>query len=392
MAALGKKLCAQRRRGTWVVALAGLLAVVGCGKPKAASGGGEPPEVEIGKPVIQTVTDYEDCIGRTEASQYVEVRARATGYLTRAPFPEGEDVKKGDLIGELDARTSLAEYEKAKANHVQAEARVRRLSKDLGRATTLGPSGVMSREERDRITGDYAEALAAEGSAKASVEVARVALSHTKVHAPFSGRISRRWVDPGNLIKADDTILTTIVALDPLFIYFDIDERTLLRMQRLIEAGTIESPRKKKWVLDVGLADTDGFELKGELDIFDNKLDPSTGTLRARVRVRNQKELLAPGMFARLRVPVGAPRPSTLVPESALGTDQGQKFLYLLDKEDKVVYRQVKVGRQHGNLRVIAQGVSARDRVIVNGLQRVRPGVKVKIKPASSSADDKATR
>ncbi len=391
-------------RGVLLASAALWLALgTGCGKAQSKGGGKKDPEVIVAHPTIQTVTDYEEFIGRMEPFASVDLRSRVTGYLDKAPFKEGSDVEKGELVGEIDPRTYKAELQKTEANLVQAEAHFRRLTLDYQRASVLVTRRVIGREEADKIAGDRAEAEAAVGSTKASLEVAKVNLSYTQIKAPFAGRISRRFVDEGNLIKADETILTSIVALDPIYAFFDVDERTLLKLRRLLQKKEITSTRDTKTPLDLGLADEEGYSLKGQIDFVDNKLDPSTGTLRVRVVVKNKigeskiagnkQWFLAPGMFVRLRLPVGAPRPALLVPEQALGTDQGQKFLYVLNDKDEVVYLKVLVGSLHGQLRAVKPfdpkgSLSPTDRVIVTGLQRVRTGLKVVPK---TSGDDKVT-
>jgi hypothetical protein len=203
--------------------------------------------------------------------------------------------------------------------------------------------------------------------------------------APLSGRISNRRVDPGNLVKADDTMLATIVSLDPIYVYFDVNERTVLRLRRLIQEGRIGSTDDSKIEVQVSLADEDDFEHRGIINFFDNQIDPNTGTQRVRAAIDNADRLLSPGLFIRLRFPVGAPHKALLVQEESLSTDQGQRFLYVINDKDEVVYRRVKVGLLVNGRRVIEEGLQPGERVVLSGLQRIRPGDKVTVKPMASS-------
>jgi len=332
-------------------------AIVGCGSSQAQPGTSQvPPEVLIGFPVTREVTDYVDFPGRTEAVNSIEVRARVTGYLDKVYFEEGADVKQGDLLFEIDPRPYKADLARAEGNIVQSEGRLRRLEADYQRAANLLPQRAMGREDFDRIAGDRTEAMGALAVAKANRDMAELNLGFTKVRAPLSGRISRRYIDPGNLVKADDTILTTIVSLDPIYAYFDADERTTLQLQRLIRQGKIKwSPGARLPVL-MGLADEEGFPKQGTINFADNRVDADTGTWRLRGLFDNHDRALSPGLFVRMRAPIGEAYRAILVSEEALGTDQGQKFVYVVNAKDKVEYRRVQVGRLHDAQRVwIAQ-------------------------------------
>ena len=356
--------------------------MVGCMRSQAQPAGPppEPPEVLVSLPIVREVTDYADFPGRTEAVNAIEVRARVTGYLDKVNFKEGSDVKQGDLLFEIDPRPYQAELNRAEANVVQAQARFSRLEADYQRAQGLLPGQRISREEFDRIAGDRAEANAAIAVAKASRDLASLNLSYTKVEAPISGRISRRYIDPGNLVKADDTVLTSIVSLDPIYAYFDLDERSTLRAQRLIREGKVKWSPDADLPVFLGLADEEGFPQRGTINFADNRVDPDTGTWRLRGLFANPDHTLSPGLFVRMHLPIGEPYQAILVSEQALGTDQGQKFVYVVDEAGKADYRRVQVGRPHDGLRVITDGLTRREKVVVSGLQRVRPGVEVKPK------------
>jgi RND family efflux transporter MFP subunit len=357
-------------------------ALTGCNQPQAAPPSKPPPaEVKVSHPVIKEVTDYEDFPGRIEAINSIEVRARVTGYLDKVNFDEGSEVKQGDVLFEIDARPYQAELNRAEANLVQAEAHLKRLNADYQRAVGLLPKGAMGREEFDKITGDRAEASAAVGVAKASKDLAQLNLGFTKVRAPIGGRISRRFIDPGNMVKADDSPLTNIVSLDPIHAYFDVDERTTLRLQRLIRSEQVQWSQGGGVRVLLGLADEDGFSQEGTINFSDNKVDADTGTWRLRGIFANPKRILSPGLFVRIRLPIGRPYSALLVSEQALGADQGKKFVYVVDANNAVRYRDVQVGRLHDGLRVIAKGLTKDELVVVSGLQRIRDGATVKPEP-----------
>ncbi len=364
-------------RGWWLVFLLG--AGVGCARTQAEAqlAAPPPPEVLVSLPERREVTDFEDFPGRTEAVNSIEIRARVSGYLEKVHFKEGADVKKGDLLFEIDPRPYEADLARAEGNVVQSEGRVRRLDSDYRRAQELFPKGAMGREDLDRILGDRTEATGSLEVAKAGKTMAVLNLNYTKVCAPLSGRISRRFIDPGNMVKADETALTTIVSLDPIYAYFDLDERTTLRLQRLVRE------KKVKWSPDaglpvlLGLEDEEGYSKKGTINFADNHVDADTGTWRLRGAFDNKDLSLTPGLFVRIRLPIGDPYQAVLIAEQAVSTDQGQKNLFVVDAENKVAYRRVKVGRSYNGMRIIAEGIRPDEKVIVSGLQRVRQGMEV---------------
>ncbi|WP_020468125.1 efflux RND transporter periplasmic adaptor subunit [Zavarzinella formosa] len=408
----------MRRRilGTLALGL-GLGFLAGCSRPAPALAPTKPAEVIVGTPVKQIVTDYEDFTGRTEPILMVDVRARVSGYVDKIHFTDGKEVTADQPLFDIDPRTYQATLDQSIANVAQAQARLNRLQLDYDRLQTAVGTKAVTQEEFDRVTGDRNEAVASLSLAKATRNLAETNFKFTKISAPISGRISRRMMDKGNLVKADDTILTSIVALDQIYANFDIDERTMLRVRRLIQDGKVDSARSRKMEVLIGLADEDGFSQKGVIDFIDNKVDPATGTLRVRAILDNPKKkipapevvsvstqsppavpapdafihLLSPGLFVRVRLPVGRPHEAILVPEEALGSDQGQKYVYLLNDKDEVVYRRVKIGQQVEQDRVIIEGVQPGDRVIVSGLQRVRPGVKVAPKAAETKKPSSET-
>lgn len=387
------------------------LAILGCEAEKPKMVQTKPPTVIVSRAITDDVTDYEDFTGRTEAVFSVDVRARVTGYLEKVSFKDGDEVKEGDLLFEIDPRPYQAELARTEATILQGEAHLNRLDADLRRAKNLFNRGNISREEYDKFTGDRAEALAMVGVAMSGRDLAKLNVEFTKIKSPISGRLSRRLVDPGNLVKADETILTSIVSLDPMYVNFDIDERTILKIRRLIREGRVKSRAEAEVPVLIGLSDEDGFPHRGTINFSDNKVDPSTGTLRVRGIIDNPKtpnttsRVLSPGLFTRVRLPIGSAHKETLIPEDAIATDQGRKYLYVVKDEKKkgaksesemehvVIDRTVKVGRTIGGLRVIEDGLQPDEFVIVRGHQRVRPGAKVETRlwedapPPPSSGD-----
>jgi RND family efflux transporter MFP subunit len=332
------------------------------------------------------VTDYADFTARTAAVDSVEVRAHVWGYLDKVNFQEGALVKAGDVLFEIDPRTYRATLHQAEGNLAALEARVERLNADFARAQRLLGTAAIGREEYDKIVGDRGEAAASRVALTAAVERARLDLEYTHVTAPVGGRVSRYVVTVGNLIQAGDqnggTLLTTIVSVDPMYAYFDVDEHTALRVRQLAREGHGDSPRDGGYPVSLGLANEEGFPHQGTIDFVDNQVNPKTGTIRVRGVFPNKEQVLLPGLFARVRSPLGRPHKALLVSDRALDTDQGQKILYLVNDRDEVVTRPVRVGALHDGLREIADGLKPGERVVVNGLQQVRPGTTVEPKVA----------
>lgn len=383
-------------RSFFLLAIVGLAGCEGSAPPTPTS---KPPEVFVNLPVTKSVREYEDFTGQTQAIHTIEVRARVSGYLSKVNFEEGAEVREGDSLFEIDPRPYQAELARTKANVAQCEAHRKRLNYDYQRSRRLLPTGALAREDYDKIVGDLAEAEAAVGVAKAQQETADLNVGYTKVKAPISGRISRRLIDPWNMVKSDETPLTTIVSLDPIYANFDVDEANALRLVRqgkinLLQKKSDHSQNPESLDVSLGLGDEEDFPHLGRVDFVDNQIDASTGTLRMRGVFSNPDRLLSPGLFVRIRLPMGDSHPALLVSEQALGRDQAQKFVYVVNSEEKVEYRRVKVGRLYDGLREITEGLSSKDRVIVSGLQRVRPDQEVSatIKSIDRSKTDGAQR
>jgi RND family efflux transporter MFP subunit len=366
-----------------VVLLLCLTAAAGCSRVPAETAA-PPPQVIISTPLPREVTEYVDFTGRTAAVDSVELRARVWGYLDKVNFKEGALVKKGDVLFEIDPQTYRATLRQAQGNLASVEARLARLDADLARARRLFESRNISREELDKVAGDRGEAAASLEAMKAAVERARLDLQYTRVTAPISGRVSRYNVTVGNLVQAGDqaggTLLTTIVSVDPIYVYFDVDERTVLRVREMIRAGKAKSARDVERPVWLSLANEVGFPHRGVINFVDNQVNPKTGTLRLRGVFPNKNEELSPGYFVRVRVPVGFSHSALLISDRAVDTDQGLKILYVVNDKNEVVSRPVQLGEVFQGLREITEGLKAGERVIVNGIQQVRPGIKVEPK------------
>ena len=356
------------------------LGLAGCTRGPSEEAAPAPIPVTVSSPVEREITDHADFTGRTAAVDSVEVRARVWGYLAKVNFKEGTLVKKNEVLFEIDPRTYRATLAQAEGNLASAKAKLKRLDADFTRGESLLKQKGISQEEYDKIAGDRAEAAAALEALKAAVEQASLDLGFTKVLAPISGRISRTLVTEGNLIAAGQTggtLLTNIVSVDPIYVYFDVDERSVQQVRKLIREGKAKSARDVRIPVWLGLATEEGYPHEGTIDFVDNQVNPKTGTLRVRGVFPNKGEVLSPGYFARVRFPIGFPHKALLISERALDTDQGQKIVYVLDAENKVGTRPVRLGARDDGLRVIEDGLKTNERFVMSGLQQFRPGVTV---------------
>ena len=356
------------------------LLLSACQQQQAAAPPPPPPKVTVSQPVVRDVVEWDEYTGRLEAVESVEIRARVSGYLQSVHFTDGAIVKKGALLFVIDPRPYQAELNRARATLEQAIARYERTQKDFARAQQLVKSRAISEEEVDTRGADQREAQEAVRAARAAVEAARLNVEFTEVKAPISGRISRHLVTQGNLINggtAESTLLTTIVSLDPMYCYFEADERSYLKYARLSRTGERPSSRDVRNPVYLALANETGFPHQGYIDFVDNRLDPNTGTMTGRAVLPNPDLMLTPGLFARVRIPGSGMYTALLLPDEAIGTDQTQRFVFVVDDQNTVEYRKAELGPMIDGLRVIRGGLQPEDWVIVNGVQRVRPGAKV---------------
>jgi RND family efflux transporter MFP subunit len=370
--------------GGSVLAIGFSLFATGCSRSTVESKGEEPTPVQVSYAVKSKVTDYADYTARTSAVDSVEVRAHVWGYLDKVNFKEGALVKKGDVLFELDPRPYQALLNQAKAKVGQDEAQLTYDEAEYQRNVNLWRTRAVSRSELDKSSAARGVDIANIAADKASVASRQLDLDYTKVLAPVTGRVSRYVVTVGNLIQSGDqgggTLLTTIVSVDPMYAYFDVDEYTVQRVRQLIREGKAKSAREGKVPVWLCLANEEGYPHRGTINFVDNQVNPKTGTLRLRGVFPNKDEGLAPGYFARVRVRIGFPHKALLVSDRAIDTDQGQKIVYVVNEKNKVASRPVRLGALHDGLREITAGLKPGERVVVNGLQQVRLGMTVEPK------------
>jgi len=329
-----------------------------------------PPPVTVSVPMAGDVVDWDEYVGRFEAVQNVEVRPRATGYLSAVHFRDGQMVQKGQLLFTVDARPAQAAQAQARAQLAQAEAAYANARTELARTQTLAAARAASQEELEAREATLRSGAAQVAAAQAAVQARALDVGFTRVTAPIAGRVSYRRVDPGNSVTADQTLLTTIVSSDPLYFTFQGSEALLLKYQRNGTAGQGTPVR-------VRLADEGDFTHPGKLDFIDNVIDAGSGTVRARAVIANADGFLKPGMFGNLRLEASKAYPALMVPDAAIVADASRRVVYVVGKDGTVEARPVQLGPLMDGLRVIRSGITRNDRVVIGGIQRARPGQKV---------------
>jgi len=360
----------------WVLG-GSLLNLSGCGQDQ--SGTPAPPLIPVKTmDVIEMeVMDWDEYTGRLEAVEMVDVRARVSGYLEHVNFKDGDKVKKGDLLFQIDSRTYAAELKRAESELARTRSRVELSQNDFKRAERLRLSKAISDEEYDLRSKTVTENTATMHAAEAAVQMARLNYEFTQVRSPIDGRIGRELITSGNIINGDQTLLTTIVSIDPIYVYLDTDERAVLKYRRLAAVGQRANENEGRIIVQLGLIDENGYPHQGYIDYVDPRMDASTGTLKVRGLINNPDQLLSPGLFARVRIHGGSPHPALLIPGRAIGTDQDQQFVWVVKPDGLVDYRKIKPGIQLGSFRTVLEGLSVDDQIVVDGLPKVRPGVKV---------------
>jgi multidrug efflux system membrane fusion protein len=367
--------------------LLGSAALAGCGPTAAQAPPSGAPAIPVSQPVQREITDYVDFTGRTDAVETVSVRARVTGYLTKIPFREGSEVKEGDLLFQIDPRPYQAQLDQAQGQVElnDASLKLAKATYERDRAIAGSVAGGVSRQQLDQDLAAVDEAAARLKAAKASTEVYKLNLEFCQVKSPIDGMVSRYYYTRGNLVNQDQTLLTTVVSLDPIYAYFDMDEPTLLRIRRAVNEGRIKRVKDRSEIsIYMGLQGEEGYQHRGSFNFINNVVNPSTGSVAVRGKFDNPKppngtRLLMPGMFVRIRLPIGQPHPAILVIDRAISSDQGLKYVYVVDAQNKVQYRRVKVGPlQDDGLRVIEDGLKPDDWVAVGGLQQLRPRMEIK--------------
>ena len=340
-----------------------------------------PVPVKTALPLQKEVVEWDEYTGRIEATESVEIKARVDGYLDKVYFKDGDRVKKGDLLFVIDPRPYRAELERAEGALEQAKSRFDLARNDLGRAEHLRKSKAISEEEYDRRGKAVRESGAGVRSLEAALQTARLNLDFTEIRAPIGGRISRELITAGNLVKADQTLLTRIVSIDPVYVYLDADEHAVLKYRRLAQEIKRSGADAARIPVELALIDESGFPHQGFIDYQEPRMDATTGTLRLRGVFKNPDELLSPGFFARVRIPGSAPYRALLLPERAIGADQGQKFVWIAKNDGSIEYRKIQAGAHFGSFRSITDGLRPDDRVVIEGIQKLRPGAKVQAEP-----------
>jgi membrane fusion protein, multidrug efflux system len=369
--------------GCLVPAVALMLA--GCGDKPSPPAAAAPPPVTVAQPVKRTVTDWDEFTGRFEAVEEVQVRARVGGFVTNVEFRDGAIVHAGDLLYVIDPRPFEAVALQADGQLSDARAKAELAKRELDRALTLVQTSAVSESVVDQRRQTLQAAHAAQMQAEGALKAAQLNIEFTHVKAPMAGRAGRHLVSVGNLVQGSEgnaTLLTSIVTLDPIYIYFDVDEATYLKNNRLWFEGRRPSSRDTPNPVQVTLTGETKPSHDGKMDFIDNRLDVSTGTLRSRAVIPNTDFSILPGQFGRVRLIGSAPYEALLLPDAAIATDQSRKIVFVVKDDDTVEARPVTLGPLDEGLRVIREGLKAEDRVIVNGIQRARVGAKVAPHPA----------
>jgi RND family efflux transporter MFP subunit len=388
----------------WVAALVAILLMViaaGCKRQGGHAQQAPPPPTVVVAPVEQRkVVDWEEFSGRTAPIEFVEVRPRTSGHIQEIRFKAGQMVKKGDVLFVIDPRWAKADLDRRQAELVQAKVRFENAQREAGRTKQLLENKAISTEESESRQSRSSEAEAGLIAAEAALNTAKLDLELTEVKSPIDGRVSREMVTLGNYVSGlagGATLLTTVVSVDPIYVYADVDENSYLRINDLIRAGKLAKDKNGRTPVQVQLGSTGDFQNGGYIESFDNRLDPNTGSIVMRALFPNADGRILPGLFARLRLPASAEYPALLVSEEAIGTDQNQKFVLTLNATNGVDYRPVKLGPEHEGKRVIREGLKADDKVIVTsgGMARVRPGMVVTPQaptPATNETKQQASR
>jgi RND family efflux transporter MFP subunit len=371
-----------------VLAIGAALTLTGCGSNAAAqaAAAAPPPQVNVAQVISREVTEFDEFTGRFEAVERVEIRPRVSGYIASVNFAEGSEVHKGDVLFVIDPRPYQADYNHAKAQLDQARSQSVLAKSERERAAKLLQAHAISQEEFDTRVAGLEQANATVEAAQAALDTAALNLTFTRVTAPIAGRISRALVTQGNLVSPGQTLLTTLVSLDPIYVRFDGDEQAYLKYTKIARenaktnaahGGNTSKAGEAGAEVMVGLADEPGYPHQGVMVFVDNELDPTTGTIRGRARLVNHDRVFTPGLFARVKLMGSNQYNALLINDSAVGTDQTVRYVLVVGADNKVQYRPVKLGPIIDGLRVVTDGLNAGETIVVNGLQRVRPGASV---------------
>ncbi|KQS71275.1 hemolysin secretion protein D [Methylobacterium sp. Leaf361] len=371
----------RSRLPSLLTVLSGLIAALAAGPlatpARAQAPGGPPPKVTVAKPVVRQIVEQDQYTGRFDAIDYVEVRARVTGYLEKINFVDGQTVKKGDILFVIDRRPYKAALEQAQAALASAKARQSFSQTDLERAQTLSRSGNISEQVTDQRRQASQTAQADVDSAQAALNNAQLNYDFSEVKAPINGRISRRLVTEGNIVSADQTMLTTIVSLDPIYFSYTVDEKSFLKYQNSLGIGMGQTQQGKGVPILIALSGEAKPTRKGTLDFVDNRVDNATGTILLRATVPNPDLFIKPGLFGIVSMPATKPFQGILLPDDAVAANQDKRIVYIVGPENVIQQKDVVLGPKVDGYRVIQSGLKGDETVVVNGLSRVRPGAKV---------------
>jgi multidrug efflux system membrane fusion protein len=368
------------------------FALSACDRTAAQPADPPPPKVTVAQVIARDVTEWDELTGRLEAVNTVEIRPRVSGFVSAVRFHEGAIVRRGDLLFQIDARPFQAEVDRLRAELARAKATVQRASSELQRAERLASENAMSHEEHERRASFAQESTAQVSAVEAALRAADLNLEFTRVTSPIDGRVSRAIVTEGNLVSSgpgEATLMTTVVSLDPIYASFDADEQTFQRYLGLSRQGRRGAGRQADVPIRLALAEDTEFPREGTLNFLDNRIDPATGTIRGRALFRNQDHNLTPGQFVRLQLPGSAAYKGLLIQDRAVGTDLDKRFVLTVSGDHVVQYKVVTLGPIIDGLRVVRSGLGLQDQVIVNGLQRVRPGAKVDVETIAMDAPEK---
>jgi multidrug efflux system membrane fusion protein len=382
-----------RFSGLAIAAGAITLLSTGCGRT-AAQQAPPAPQVTVAPVERREIIEWDEFTGRTEPLESVEVRPRVSGYIQEVRFQSGQLVKKGDVLFVIDPRWHKADFDKAEAEADRARVHLETAAREAARTDHLLANKAISTEEGEERQSRFEEAKAAALAADAARDFAKLDLEYTEVRSPIAGRVSRELVTVGNYVSGvagNATLLTRIVSVDPMYVYSDVDENSLLKFNALLAAKKVASDGDGRIPVELQLADEDGFPHQGYIESFDNRLDPQTGSILLRATFANGDGRIVPGLFARIRVPGSAKHPALLIEERAVGTDQAQKFVLTLTQTNTVAYRPVRLGPTVQGKRVVRSGLEAGEEIVVNGLQRVRPGMPVKPQTEVAEGDGTGT-
>lgn len=368
-----------------------VLLLAGCDR-KATQPKLPPPSVTVATVEKKEIVEWDEFTGRIEPVESVEVRPRVSGYIQEVRFQSGQLVKKGDVLFVIDPRWHQAAFEQRQAELEQAKVHLENARREAERTSQLLANKAISVEESDAREFRFQEAKAVLLAAKAALDSARLDLEYTQVRAPIEGRVSRALLTEGNYVSGvagSASLLTTVLSVDPVYVYADLDENSLLKFNALARAKRVETNGDGKVPVELQLADETDFPHRGYIESFNNRLDPTTGSILLRAVFPNPEGSIVPGLFARIRVPLSERYPALLVEERAIGTDQAQKFVLTLTPSNTVAYQSVKLGPAVEGKRVVRSGLQGTEEIVVNGLQRVRPGMPVAPQPEMADQDSR---